>query len=190
MNQILIGLAGAARSGKTTAAQPLASQHGLLHYAFAMPIKSMLAQGFNLSDDHLDGSLKEQPLPWLGKSPRELLQLLGTEWGRGMVNADLWLLLAEQNLHSLANCFPGSRGIAISDVRFENEAAFIRQHGGVVIHILRPDAEAVRSHSSEAGIAISDNDLVIHNDGDLVDLLAHVDDVLRTVIYRATRSAA
>lgn len=75
-------------------------------------------------------------------------------------------------------------------MRFENESAFIRQHGGVVIHILRPDAEAGRCHSSESGIAISDNDLVIHNDGDMIDLLAHVDDVLRTVIYRATRSAA
>lgn len=94
MSQLLIGLTGSARSGKTTAAKHMAIEHGLLHYAFAQPLKAMLAQGMNLTDDHLEGALKEQPLPWLGKAPRELMQLLGTEWGRGMVHSDLWLLLA------------------------------------------------------------------------------------------------
>lgn len=189
MTQLLIGLAGAARSGKTTAAQHLAVLFGFIHYALAQPLKTMLAQGFNLGDAHLEGALKEQQLPWLGKSPRELMQLLGTEFGRGMVHPDLWLLLAEQNLDNLINCYPGGRGVVISDLRFENETAFVRQRGGVVVHILRPDAEQIRAHSSESGIAIHDHDLVIDNDGDVADLLAHVEDVLRTVSYRATRSA-
>lgn len=190
MTQLLIGLAGAARSGKTTAAQHLAVLFGFIHYALAQPLKQMLAQGFNLSDAHLEGSLKEQPLPWLGKSPRELLQLLGTEWGRGMVHSDLWLLLAEQNLASLANCYPGGRGIVISDLRFENEAAFVRQRGGAVVHILRPDAQAVHAHSSEAGIAIRDNDLVIHNEGDLADFLHAVEHALAHIARRTAAHAA
>lgn len=190
MSQLLIGLAGAARSGKSTVAQHLASQHGLLHYALAQPLKQMLAQGFNLTEAQLDGAQKEEALAWLGKSPRELLQTLGTEWGRGMVHDDLWLLLAEQNLSNLANYMPGAAGFVISDLRFENEATWLRQRGGVVVHIQRPNAEAVRAHSSEAGIAIHDHDLVIHNDGDLTDLRAWAEDVLRTVAFRATRSAA
>lgn len=190
MTQLLIGLTGAARSGKTTAAQHLAVLFGFIHYAFAHPLKAMLAQGFNLSDAHLEGALKEQPLPWLGKSPRELLQTLGTEWGRGMVHGDLWLLLAEQNLDSLANCYPGGRGIVVSDVRFENEAAFIRERGGVVIHIQRPDAPSVATHCSEAGIAIRDSDLVIHNEGELSDFLEQIGLALDIVRHRAARKAA
>ncbi len=190
MTQLLIGLAGAARSGKTSAAQHLAVLFGFIHYALAQPIKAMLAQGFNLGDAHLEGALKEQPLPWLGKAPRELMQLLGTEFGRGMVHPDLWLLLAAQNLDNLINCYPGGRGVVISDLRFENEAAFVRQRGGVVIHILRPDAPGVAAHSSEAGIGIHDNDLVIHNDGELADFLNHVEQALGMAAERATRAAA
>lgn len=190
MNQLLIGLTGSARCGKTTAAQHLSHMHGLIHYAFAMPLKGMLANGFNLTDAHLDGDLKEQPLPWLDKSPRELLQTLGTEWGRGLVHGDLWLLLAEQNLHNLASMLPGATGAVISDVRFENEAEFIRQRGGVVIHIQRPDAPDVAAHSSEAGIAIHDNDLVIHNDGELADFLRDVEYALANIARRTAQRAA
>lgn len=190
MSQLLIGLAGAARSGKTTAAQHLATVHGLLHYALAQPLKQMLAQGFNLSDAHLEGALKEQPLPWLGKSPRELMQLLGTEFGRHLVHRDLWLLLAEQNLQSMANCLPGSTGFVISDLRYENEAAWLRQRGGVVVHIMRPDAPGVASHSSEAGIAVQDNDLVIHNEGELADFLRDVEHALAGIARRTAPRAA
>ncbi len=190
MSTLLIGLTGRARSGKTTAAKHLIHMHGMIHYAFAMPLKGMLANGFNLTDAHLEGRLKEQPLPWLGKSPRELLQTLGTEWDRGLVHGDLWLLLAEQNLHNLASLLPEAPGAVISDVRFENEAEFIRQRGGVVIHIQRPNAPGVAAHSSEAGIAIHDNDLVIHNDGELADLFNHIEQALDMVRARATRRAA
>lgn len=190
MTKLLIGLTGAARSGKTTAAKHLASTHGLLHYALAQPLKQMLAQGFNLSDAHLEGALKEQPLAWLGKSPRELMQLLGTEWGRSMVHSDLWLLLAAQNLDSLANCLPGAAGFVISDLRFENEATWLRQRGGVVVHIQRPDAEAVRGHSSEAGIEIRDNDLVIHNEGELADFLRDIEHAMAHIARRTAPRAA
>lgn len=190
MTQILIGLAGAARSGKTTAAKHLATEHGFIHYALAMPLKGMLANGFNLSDAHLEGALKEQPLPWLGKSPRELMQLLGTEFGRGLVHNDIWLLLAEQNLDSLARCLPGSTGIVVSDLRFENEADWLRRRGGVVVHILRPEAPGVAAHSSEAGIEIRDNDLVMHNEGDLADFLRDIEHALAHIARRTAARAA
>lgn len=184
MSQLLIGLTGAAHSGKTTVAKHLASQHGLLHYALAQPLKQMLAQGFNLTEAQIDGAQKEEALAWLGKSPRELLQTLGTEWGRGMVHGDLWLLLAEQNLHNLASYMPGAAGFVISDLRFENEATWLRQRGGVVVHIQRPNAEAVRAHSSEAGIAIHDHDLVMHNERDLPWLYHIADKVMQMAASR------
>ena len=190
MSTLLIGLTGAARWGKTTAAAELAAHHGFIHYAFAQPLKAMLAEGLNLSAAQLDGAEKEAPLPWLGKSPRELLQTLGSEWGRELVHRELWLRVARQNLDNLAECFPQAQGIVISDVRYEEEAAFVRERGGVLVHILRPDAPPVRAHASEAGVAIGDNDLTIHNDADLAEFIAKVEDTLRIAILRTARHAA
>lgn len=186
MSTLLIGLAGAARSGKSTAAAELAAQHGFIHYAFAQPLKAMLAEGLNLSAAQLEGAEKEAPLPWLGKSPRELLQTLGSE----LVHRELWLRVARQNLDNLAECFPQARGIVISDVRFEDEAAFVRERGGVLVHILRPDAPPVRAHASEAGVAIGDNDLTIHNDADLAELRERVLEAVQRAAARAGRRAA
>lgn len=190
MTQILIGLAGAARSGKTTAAKHLATEHGFIHYAFAQPLKAMLAEGLNLSAAQLEGAEKEAPLPWLGKSPRELLQTLGSEWGRELVHRELWLRVARQNLDNLAECFPQAPGIVISDVRYEDEAAFVRERGGVLVHILRPYAPPVRAHATEAGVAIGDNDLVMHNEGDLGDFLRDIEHALAHIARRTAARAA
>lgn len=190
MSTLLIGLAGAARSGKTTAAAELAAHFGFIDYAFAQPLKAMLAEGLNLSVAQLEGAEKEAPLPWLGKSPRELLQTLGSEWGRGLVHRELWLRVARQNLDNLAECHQQALGIVISDVRYEDEAAFVRQRGGVLVHILRPDAPPVRAHATEAGLAIGDDDLVIHNDGDLAEFRQRVRETVQRVAARAGRRAA
>lgn len=190
MSTLLIGLTGAAGSGKTTAALYLARWQDFIHYAFAQPLKAMLAEGLNLSAAQLEGAEKEAPLPWLGKSPRELLQTLGSEWGREMVHRELWLRVAQQNLDNLAECYPQAPGIVISDVRYEDEAAFVRERGGVLVHILRPDAAPVRGHTSEAGVAIADNDLTIHNDGDLAGFRQQVRDAVLRVAARAGCRAA
>ena len=97
MKQLIIGLHGLARTGKDTAARYLAAHYVLLSYAFAEPLKAAIMQMFNLTAEHIEGALKEEPLPGIGKSPRQLMQLLGTDWGRDLVHRELWLLLAEQN---------------------------------------------------------------------------------------------
>lgn len=192
MKQILIGLHGLARTGKDTAANYLAAHYALIAYAFASPLKLAVQQMFNLTADQLNGALKETLLPAIGKSPRELMQLLGTEWGRHLVHNDLWLLLARQNMDNMLELQDGYLpGFVISDVRFENEAAWIRTQGGTVLHLLRPDAAAVNPHISEAGVAIHDNDFVIRNDADLQHLYAQLNHLMLILSRRqALRSAA
>ena len=58
----------------------------------------------------------------------------------------------------------------IKDVRFENEANFLRNHGGTIWHIKRDKALKVISHASEMGIKVKSEDIVIHNNGSLEDL--------------------
>ena len=84
MSQLLIGLAGKARTGKDTVARYLAAHLSLISYAFADPLKQALAGMFHLTAAQLEGAEKEQPLPWLGKAPRELMQLLGTDLAGGI----------------------------------------------------------------------------------------------------------
>ncbi|WP_283181213.1 deoxynucleotide monophosphate kinase [Pseudomonas svalbardensis] len=57
--------------------------------------------------------------------------------------------------------------IIIKDIRFENEAAFLRSHNGKIWHIKRPDLQKVNEHSSEAGIEQAPEDVLILNDGSL-----------------------
>lgn len=189
MSQILIGLAGRARVGKDTVARYLAAHLTLISYAFADPLKMALAGMFHLTASQIDGAEKEQPLAWLGKSPRELMQLLGTEWGRDLVHPQLWLLLAEQNLQLLAEHDQAMKGVVIRDVRFDNEADWVRSKGGVILHITRPDAVEVATHTSESGVTHRPGDLSLVNDGTLDQLYDEIDALIR-VLMRKYRTAA
>lgn len=188
--QLLIGLAGRARTGKTTSANHLVNTHGFVAYAFADPLREGLMQIFNLSPCDFDDDRKELTIDWLGRSPRELMQSMGTEWGRHQVHPELWTLLAEQNLEFLGQTNDNASGFVISDLRFENEADFVRKRGGIVIHVLRSDADEVNPHISESGIGIQDNDLVLHNDGALEDLFGQIDEFFTALTARAESAAA
>jgi len=182
----LIGIAGKAGVGKDTAADYLVKHFGFLKYNLAGPIKAMLEPIVGPGAQWNDREWKEGELPWLGKSPRRLAQTLGTEWGRDLVHKNLWLLLAERTIARVREnntdeayakyakgesgyIPPQVKGIVIPDIRFENEAEWLRAQGGVLWHIVRR-APAVEGHISEAGVAIADDDAVIHNHGSIFDL--------------------
>lgn len=169
----LIGIAGRARSGKDTVANFIVAAIGGYRYSFADPIRAMLAPlGVDMNDPYWQAR-KEDVIPALGVSPRRMMQTLGTEWGRNLINPDLWLVMAHQRL--LRN----GPGMVISDVRFENEAAWIRKHGGRIIHVIRPEAKAVEAHASEDGIEMQDTDARLFNSGTLEELQLSVRELLR-----------
>lgn len=60
-------LTGKAGAGKTTLAKYLVGQSGFERVRFAGPLKRM-AKEFGLTDDQVDGHLKEEPTPWLSKT--------------------------------------------------------------------------------------------------------------------------
>jgi len=168
----VIGVAGLARSGKDTLVNFIlaARGHGY-RYGFADPIKRMLlALNIDCTDPFWVGN-KEAVIPALGVSLRRLMQTLGTEWGRELINPDLWVILAKQAL------LDNGPGMLISDVRFENEASWIRAAGGRIIHIRRVNATPVEGHVSEAGIVAEPVDIVIHNNSTLGDLQGAVQEM-------------
>ncbi|WP_350578619.1 deoxynucleotide monophosphate kinase [Pseudomonas sp. HY2-MNA-CIBAN-0224] len=177
MKPLLIGLTGRARTGKTTAAEHLTGTYLLEHYAFADPLRDGLMAIFNLDPTDFEGDRKEQPLAWLDHSPRQLMQSMGTEWARNTVHQDVWVKLAEQNLNYMTKSLGAVTGFVVSDVRFDNEADFIRRSGGTIIHIWRADAQSVNPHASEKGIAGNVNDLLVDNNGTVEEFLRALDEV-------------
>ena len=176
MKPIMIGLTGRARTGKTTAAEHLTGTYLLEHYAFADPLRDGLMAIFNLDPTDFEGDRKEQPLAWLDHSPRQLMQSMGTEWARNTVHPDVWVKLAEQNLDYMTKSLGAVTGFVVSDVRFDNEADFIRRSGGTIIHIWRADAQSVNPHTSEKGIADNVNDLLVANNGTVEEFLRALDE--------------
>jgi hypothetical protein len=164
----LIGITGAAGSGKDSLADLLVYDRGATKYSFARPIKEALNAMFGWTMEQWDDRVwKEAVLPWLGKSPRVLAQTLGTEWGRELIHPEMWVLLGAQRFREHAGTGP----FVIPDMRFDNEAQMVRQLGGVVIKVHRPGVAAIAAHKSEAGVSSSLIDWNAMNDRSLREYL-------------------
>jgi hypothetical protein len=167
--ELLVGLTGPAGCGKDTVANMM-TKEGFTRYTLALPLKSglqaMLGIPLEIWDDRV---AKEQPLDWLGKSPRQLAQTLGTEWGRICVDQDLWVKLMLRRWQWLRS---GSNPrMVVTDVRFNNEAKAIIEAGGTVWRVQRPTVAFVAEHVSENGVDSQFVTGVVKNEGD-IDALA------------------
>lgn len=178
MKTNLIGIHGKARSGKDTAAAVIADYFGGYINSFATPIKQALKVILNESELP-DDDKKEGIIPDLGVTYRYLMQTLGTEWGRQLINPDIWVKIAERRVRNIKRLH--KRGltetfaplrlfvVVFPDVRFDNEAKWIRKNGGAIIHVVRRDCPEVNAHSSEAGITPDNEDFVLYNRASTVD---------------------
>lgn len=99
---------------------------------------------------------------------RRLLQVLGTEVGRQAISDDIWLRTGIDGVR--ARIDEGYNTIVVTDVRFDNEARAIRELGGKIIEITRPDLPDEDRHASEAGVSSELIDILLHNDRDLATL--------------------
>lgn len=159
----LIGIHGPARAGKDTLCSYILDNLDdiWLRSSFADPIKRMLeAIGVDCSDE-AKAVIDER----FCYTPRHMMQILGTEWGREMIHGNIWV-------DAFARLNAG-KCVIVPDVRFENEADLVREHG-VLIHLVgRGGIEG--NHVSENAIAFKPGDIVIDNSRDLAWLHGQVD---------------
>jgi hypothetical protein len=173
----VIGITGRKRHGKDTVARELVL-HGFTVVRFADPLKAMLRAFYGAHDlplleieRRIEGDLKEVPCVYLnGRTPRYAMQTLGTEWGRDLIDTNLWT-------DSLKRRAAAHDKVAVPDMRFPNEGEAIAELGGKCIRVeahQRVGVTAQSNHSSETGIDTLPVDLEISNNGTPFELAAAV----------------
>lgn len=180
-----VGFTGLARSGKDTAADLLIEY--IDHDETGL--RQKIAYGDALKD-------LAKVIGWDGIKDdrgRRLLQVLGTEVVRECIDPDYWvnkLATRAEAVWVMANEMVDKGDgetepviIVIPDVRFNNEAEFIKKRGGVIIHVTRPVIDDILrgKHKSEAGIDDHLVDVRLVNNGSR-DLLAAKVKVLHTLL--------
>ena len=171
-NKQIIALTGPKGVGKTTIAREIESRDWTDRciLSFADPLRRMVSQLIPMSL-MTDPELKEKPLEWLGgKSPRQLLQSLGTDWGRDMVSETIWIdamrrMISDQSFDV----------IIIDDCRFENEAQMVRDMGGIVVGLERGGIAYTGEHKSETPVPADTiiDASIIELAGDAIEQLLH-----------------
>ena len=89
---VILGLMGAAGSGKSTAAKYLVERYGAQRFSFADPLKDMVKAAFDLTEAQVRGTQAEKEAidPRYNVSPRWLLQRIGTEGCRNTFGKNFW----------------------------------------------------------------------------------------------------
>jgi hypothetical protein len=199
---MIIGVCGFIGSGKDTIADYLVGFHGYRRDSFAGTLKDAVAAVFGWDRELLEGrtpearAWREQVDPWwadrLGMpnlTPRWVLQYWGTEVCRKGFHDDIWIAALEARLSRRTD------NTVISDVRFPNEIASIRNAGGKIVWVKRGELpvwyQAAKNanwgdisaqeiladigvHISETAWVGTEFDAVINNNGTIEELYTQV----------------
>lgn len=192
---MLLALSGYARSGKDTIADRLCDVYGWERLAFADLLREcakalnpivgrskVLLPDFAAGEEawtYVDGEdliTYQEALEEYGYDRskelfpefRGVLQRLGTDVGRRLLDDDLWVKA------TLAKCEDG-KNYVFTDTRFPNEARAVIAKGGKVARVNRPGVGPVNDHPSETSLDDWPFDVVVPNDGTLKDLNEWID---------------
>jgi hypothetical protein len=172
----IIGLGGRAGSGKSSAALYLEGR-GYRVLNFAAPLKHAARGIFGLTEAQLYGALKETPDPKHGRTPRYILQALGSFCRE--LWPEVWVRHLELQLDAYAAM---DRDVVVGDVRLLNEVAMLKERGAVLVLLERRGAGAksgIPGHASEMELAGWGGwDFIIPNNGTLAALASRLDDIL------------
>jgi hypothetical protein len=203
---MIIGICGFISSGKDTVADYLQNFHEFRRESFASTLKDAVASVFGWDRIMLEGRTKaarewrEEIDPWWAErldmptlTPRWVLQYWGTEVCRRGFHDDIWIASLENKLRSSKD------NVVISDCRFPNEIASIRNAGGKIVWIKRgqlpdwydvalkanqghnwaiQDLKMHKIHASETAWVGTEFDHTIENHGTIDQLYAQVKSII------------
>ena len=171
LNQLkIIGINGKAGSGKDFIAKNYYPKY--FQIAFADHFKY----------DLIGKKIRTYEEVYVTKTPetRHIMQEYGTEKGRNVYGEDVWISCTEAMIYNIFNR-NHIQDFIFPDVRYDNEAQFIRNLGGIVISIesnrnLSTMDDTAKKHSSESDISSDLLDVIVTNNLD--DDLASIKDQL------------
>lgn len=149
----LIGFTGKAYSGKDTAYEELqllmVKDIAMRDMQFAAGVKLMCAQIYQVSPFKFYNA-KHEICEKYGLTYRELMQKFATDFARNMIDTNFWVkyLAHEYSEITATNVYDL---IVITDVRFDNEAQWIRDREGIIVNIEKDDVVSM-NHASEIGL--------------------------------------
>lgn len=177
----VLGISGYATSGKDTVAGILHDLYGYEQISFAKALRDCVAvlnplvagavpgrdvRVSEMLDTYGYEETKSRSLEY-----RRLLQVMGTEVGREILGADIWVDTAFSRA-------PEGKLLVVSDVRFPNEFESIKARGGQVWRIERKGVTAVNAHVSETALDGFGFDHILFNYGSIRDLASKVMSVM------------
>ena len=205
MNKI-VGLCGKAGAGKSTIASFLQDNYEAVVISFADPLRDMLVPVIDrIHYADLDtpvscffNEYKEDVIEELGASPRKLLQDIGAVMREH--NEDAFVNLARAKINMLNEIDsimsriagasePPKMTYVIDDVRYDNEARWIKESDGYLINIERPEEflRKVPAHHSENGVNPDFFDLEFENDNNINTIKQIANSILLEVGIYATQ---
>ncbi len=186
---MIIGITGNKRHGKDTCGkciQSLLKSSNVKLHSFASPMKEVAGTMFGWDYDRMENH-KENVDPYYGISPRQFLQVLGTDFAqfflteqfpqfKKITGRSLWV-------KRLLKHIDNKNINIITDVRFKHEVEAIRKQdtNNIIIKVIRPDWPVDYSHISEMEVVTIEPDYTILNNGTLADLKREVYDFLKQI---------
>lgn len=163
----LIGITGHMGSGKNAVGKFL-EEDGYKCVALADKVREMAIVINPILSDNIRLEQLVDNVGWdnAKKNPevRRLLQVIGTDAIRNMVNQDAWINMLDAQIDQI-----GLKRYAVTDVRFANECRWIQRRSGIVVRVMRNGFYG-NQHTSENQIDTLRSDFVIVNNGTLEEL--------------------
>jgi hypothetical protein len=189
--RVIIAFTGKKRHGKDTCASVFSENKKILINSFARLLKYVVGILFCMDQDtQLNGCRKEEIDQRWGVTPRELLQVVGTDLFRVTLQKclphmelrpSLWVKRMEMWIDEV----PTQKDIVITDCRFVDEACMIKRRGGVVVRVVRPGITEDDTHASETEQNNIEADYTIVNDGSILELHQKVSDLYKQLKHRS-----
>lgn len=141
----IVAVAGTIGSGKDLIGQYLVDSYGYKRMSFGSALKDVVASVFRWDRELMDGLTEQSRIFretvdewWTEKldlgiqvTPRWALVDVGTEVMRNHFHPDIWI-------HSLHRQIEDHGGpVVLTDARFLNELAFVREQGGLILGVHR-----------------------------------------------------
>ena len=170
---IIAAFASVPQSGKSTFCNYLCDNYNFERLTLATPVKQTLwifLRFRRITDekilDYLYGDKKEEIIPEIGMSGRQLMTEFAHNFVRGQIDENFFI-----------DCLPKilpNKNYIIEDMRYLNELAFVHDRGGLAVFINRYENET-SNLPNEGLITIENADHILDNRTTLADFYDRID---------------